>query len=323
MHLVTGGGGFIGSHLVERLLRAGSPVRVLDNFSTGSRQRLDHMLCDIDLHEADVRDEAAVGRACAGVDVVYHLAAEPSVARSVAEPQRTLDINVSGTLNLLQAAQTAGCQRLVFSSTCAVYGDRGDQALTESALPQPLSPYAVSKLTGEHLCAVQTHVHGLETVSLRYFNVYGPGQDPASAYAAAIPKFAARLRAGEAPIVFGDGEQTRDFVFVGDVVSANILAATSEGIAGEVFNIGSGQVTTINQVVTKLQNLLGTQLPIDYEPPRLGEIRHSLGDIGKARTVLQYAPLVSFDTGLARLIDDDGPGSGRSSDTLDAPAVVM
>jgi len=302
MVLVTGGAGFIGSHLVARLVRDGPAVRVLDNFSTGKPKRLAAVRDDIDLIEGDLRDEGAVGRATRGVGTVYHLAAEPSVPRSIADPQTTVDVNITGTLRLLEAAVANGCRRLVFASTCAVYGDAGDDPIPETTLPQPLSPYAMSKLAGEQLCAIFSSIHGLETVSLRYFNVFGPGQDPSSAYAAAIPRFASALIAGHPPVVYGDGEQTRDFVFVDDVVAANLRAGGADAVSGGVFNIGSGHPTSVNAVVATLQNLLGTDVPVRHEPARPGDIRHSLADIGRARALLGFAPGVSFAEGLERVI---------------------
>lgn len=302
MNLVTGGAGFIGSHLVSRLVSDGRPVRVLDNFATGRPEALALVLPMIDLIEGDIRDDEAVARAMRGVDTVYHLAAQISVPRSIEDPQETIDVNVTGTLKLLQAATRAGCRRLVFSSTCAVFGDAGGSATDETAIPRPLSPYAVSKLTGEQLCGVFTHNHGLETVSLRYFNVFGPGQNPGSAYAAAIPRFVSALRAGVPPVVFGDGEQTRDFVSVDDVVTANLLAADVPAAAGHVFNIGSGQATSINALVRHLQRLVDTNLPIRHEPARRGEIRHSLASTGFAGAVLGYEPAVGLLEGLERLL---------------------
>lgn len=301
MHLVTGGGGFIGSHLVRRLLADGHAVRVLDNFAGGRRERLSDLTGDVEIVAGDVRDEAAVAHAVRSVEVVFHEAAEPSVPRSVADPATTYAVNVSGTLNLLQAAVAEGCRRLVFASTCAVYGD-APPPTAETSPPRPFSPYASSKLAGEDLNAVFTHLHGLETVNLRYFNVYGPGQDPTSAYAAAIPRFAALLAAGQSPTVFGDGEQTRDFVSVHDVVAANLLAASVPAASGETINVGSGQVTTINEVIALLQRFLGTDLPVRHEPPRAGDIRHSLADIGRARAVLGFEPAVPFAAGLERLV---------------------
>ncbi len=305
MHLVTGGAGFIGSHLVHRLLADGHRVRVFDNFSGGSRERLAAIRGDIDLVEGDLRDEAAVARAVRDVEVIFHEAAEPSVPRSVADPATTYAVNVSGTLNLLQAAAAAGCRRLVFASTCAVYGD-APPPTAETSPPRPFSPYASSKLAGEDLNAVFTHLHGLETVTLRYFNVYGPGQDPASAYAAAIPRFAAVLAAGEPLTIFGDGEQTRDFVSVHDIVAANLLAATTAGASGETINVGSGRATSILEVIALLQRVLGTNLPVRHEPPRAGDIRHSLADIGRAREVLGFEPAVPFADGLERLVASGG-----------------
>lgn len=302
MILVTGGAGFIGSHLVARLALHGANVRVLDNFSSGRRENLEAVAETIDLVEGDIRDPAAVQRAVAGVRTVFHLAAEASVPRSVQDPQTTIDVNVSGTLNVLQAARAAGCERVVFSSTCAVYGDSTRSPKTEAMTPCPLTPYAVSKLAGEHLCAVQTHVHGLPTVALRYFNVFGPRQEPTSPYAAVIPRFLSALRTGAPPVVYGDGGQTRDFVYVEDVVDANLRAATVDGIDGRVFNVASGRATTINEVRKTLAWFVGRDVPVRHKAARLGDIRHSLADVGAAREDLGFEPRISFAEGMELLV---------------------
>jgi UDP-glucose 4-epimerase len=302
MILVTGGAGFIGSHLVRRLVRDGDRVRVLDNLSTGRRENLAIVTCDIDLLEGDVRDPDAVARAMRGVDLIYHQAAVPSVPRSVADPRTTMEVGVTGTLNVLLAARDAGVRRVVYASSSSVYGDTPTMPKREHMAPRPLSPYAISKLTGEQLCGTFTRLYGLETVALRYFNVFGPLQDPDSAYAAVIPRFIAAVRSGHRPTVFGDGEQTRDFTYVDNVVEANLAAATVAGAAGGVYNIASGRSIGLNRTLALVGELLGRPVTADYVDPRPGDIRHSLADITSARTVLGYEPLVSFEDGLARTV---------------------
>jgi nucleoside-diphosphate-sugar epimerase len=302
MYLVTGGAGFIGSHIAHRLVREGRPVRVLDNFSGGKHANLADIRVDVDLIEGDIRDAETVQRAVDGVEVVFHQAAEPSVPKSIADPATTMDVNVTGTLNMLTAARDAGCRRFVLASTCAVYGDPSASPKVESMLPAPLSPYAISKLTGEQLCTVFASAYGFEAVALRYFNVFGPRQDPNSAYAAAIPRFLAALTSGTAPTVFGDGEQSRDFVYVEDGVNANLLAASVPGIAGRVFNVASGRSVTINQVLESLARATGITIPATYAPERAGDIRHSLADVGLARRDLGFQAGGRFDDRLAATV---------------------
>ncbi len=302
MHLITGGAGFIGSHLVSRLVQQGQRVRVLDNFSTGRRRNLYAPRHPIDIVEGDLRDAAAVARAVRGVDVVLHHAAEISVPRSVEDPRTTIDVNVTGTLNVLEAAHRAGCRRVVLASSCAVYGDSRRQSMVEFLPTSPTSPYAISKLTGEHLCATFTRLHGLETVALRYFNVFGPRQDPSGGYAAVIPRFLAALRAGEPLVIYGDGEQTRDFVHVTNVVDANLLAASQPEIAGRVFNIASGQSISLNEMIGILEHAIGLPIRRCYEPARSGDIRHSRADITAAQEWLGYRVSVPFEDGLLSLM---------------------
>lgn len=302
MLLVTGGGGFVGSHLVAKLVKRGERVRVLDNFATGKRQNLAAVASWIDVIHGDLRDEAVVRRATDGARIIFHLAAQASVPRSIANPHETLDINLSGTLNLLQAAQAARCERVVFASTSAVYGDDPREKKSEDFAPRPLSPYAISKLAAEQSCTMFTRLHQLETVSLRYFNVFGPGQDPTSAYAAAIPRFLAALREDEAPVIYGDGEQTRDFIFVDDVVEANLLAACVPGIAGRVFNVAGGHAVSLNEILSMLTQLMGIERPARHESERAGDIRHSLADLSATRAELGFAPRVSITEGLRRLV---------------------
>jgi len=300
--LVTGGAGFIGSHLSEQLLGCGYAVRVLDNFSTGKPENLASFRDRIELHEGDVRDIAACRKACEGVDYVFHLAALASVPLSVENPFLTNEINVTGTLNVLWAARDAGAKRLVFASSTSVYGDNPELPKRESMAGVPLSPYALSKLLGEKTCQSFSKIYGLSTVCLRYFNVYGPRQDPKSQYAAAVPIFISRMVAGERPVVYGDGEQTRDFVFVLDIAQANILAAETPGVTGDVFNIASEGSLTINALVRTINEVLGSSLEPTYEPPRAGDILRSAGDIEHARDRLNFRPLYDFRRGLEMTI---------------------
>jgi nucleoside-diphosphate-sugar epimerase len=301
--LVTGGAGFIGSHVVRGLLEKDCQVRVLDNFSSGKRENLAEVAERIELIEGDIRDPAAVQRCMAGVNTVFHLAARASVPRSVAEPRPANEINVTGTLNLLIAAHEASARRFIYSASSSAYGDTPIMPKTVDMQPQPLSPYAVSKLAGEHYCKVWCHVYGLETISLRYFNVFGPRQDPHSDYAAVIPAFVSRMLKGERPVVFGDGEQSRDFCYVSNVVEANLLAAEAAELHGEVVNVACGERTTLNQIVADINRLLGTDIEAEYQPPRPGDVRHSLADISVTRRVLGYEPRVMFPEGLERSIE--------------------
>ena len=300
--LVTGGAGFIGSHLVARLVELGEPVRVLDNFSGGKRANLDGLLSKIELIDGDLRDEASVRAAVRDVHIVFHQAALPSVPRSIADPRTVFDVNVTGTLNLLLAARDAGCRRLIFASSSSVYGDTTGLPKIETMTPSPISPYAVSKLTGEHLCAAFTRAYGLESVSLRYFNVFGPRQDPDSPYAAVIPRLLTALRTGAEPVIFDDGEQSRDFTYVDNVVDANLRAAAADGAVGRVFNIASGRSVTVNTALRLLARLLGVEPRARHEPPRPGDIRDSLADIAAARTVLGFEVDVAFEEGLKRTV---------------------
>lgn len=304
MYLITGGAGFIGSHIARTLVASGAQVRILDNFSGGKMHNLGPIRNDIELIEGDIRDMSVVAAAVRGVDVVFHEAAEPSVPRSIADPSATMDINVSGTLNVLTAARDADVRRFVLASTCAIYGDAPESPKRETLAPSPLSPYAISKLTGEQLCAAFTQLYGFEAVALRYFNVFGPRQDPNSAYAAVVPKFLASLTNGISPIIFGDGEQSRDFVNVNDIVRANLLAASVPGVAGQVFNIASGVSTTVNHVLHTLQRLTGIDIPGQYEPARAGDIRNSLADTTTARERLGFVAETSFDAGVAEIVSE-------------------
>ena len=296
--LVTGGAGFIGSHLVEELVRRGDRVRVLDNFLTGKRENLEPFLRSIELVEADIRDPEACRNASRGVEVVFHQAALASVPRSVKDPLLTHDINVTGTLNLLLAAREAEVRRFVFASSSSVYGDDPNLPKKEGREGRTLSPYAVNKAAGERYCQVFQSVYGLETVCLRYFNIFGPRQDPHSQYAAVIPLFIQRLLGGRPPVIFGDGEQSRDFTYVTNVVQANLLAAESAGAAGQVFNIGCGQRTTIGMLAERIAEILGTNIRPEFQPARPGDVRHSHADISKAGSLLNYSPRIGFRDGL-------------------------
>jgi len=300
--LVTGGAGFIGSHLCEQLLGCGYRVRVLDNFSTGTAENMAPFRDRLEVLEGDIRDIATCRRACEGMDYVFHLAALASVPLSVENPFLTNEINVTGTLNVLWAAKDAGAQRLVFASSTSVYGDNPELPKREEMSGVPLSPYALSKLVGEKTCQSFSKVYGLPTVCLRYFNVYGPRQDPRSQYAAAVPIFITRMVKGERPSIYGDGEQTRDFVFVLDIAQANILAAETPGVDGEVFNIASEGSLTINALVRTINEVLGAAIEPSYEPPRPGDILHSAADIERARERLNFRPLYDFRQGLEMTI---------------------
>jgi UDP-glucose 4-epimerase len=302
--VVTGGAGFIGSNLVHALLDRGDHVRAFDDLSTGRPVNLDDVIGDIELVHGDVRDEDAVLSAMDGADVVFHQAAIPSVARSVADPVSSNAVNVTGTLNVLMAARTAGDVRVVFASSAAVYGNADDLPLDESMPTRPASPYGAAKLAGERYLEAFTRTYGLSTVALRYLNVFGPRQNPRSEYAAAIPRFISCTLSGEAPVIFGDGEQARDFVFVDDVVRANLLAADAgEQAWGRAFNVGRGERRTVNELLSTIRSLVPGKHPAPvHEPPRPGEVRDSWSDIASARETFGYAPAVAFEEGLRRTI---------------------
>ena len=300
--LVTGGAGFIGGHLVDRLLELGHSVRVLDNFSTGRRSNLRRTLADIELIEGDLRDPDTVRRAAHGAEIVLHQGALPSVPRSVSDPRTSNAVNVEGTLNVLLAARDAGVRRVVVASSSSVYGDTPTLPKVETMPPQPRSPYAISKLAAEQYTCAFAQLYGLETVALRYFNVFGPRQDPTSQYAGVIARFCTAALAGKPFTVQGDGLQSRDFSYIENVVQANLLAASAPDVSGQVFNIACGERITLLDVTTTLNGLIGRELPIEHGPARPGDVRHSLADIAKARQMLGYEPSISAAEGLAKTL---------------------
>jgi nucleoside-diphosphate-sugar epimerase len=300
-YLVTGGAGFIGSTLTHTLVERGDEVRVLDSLLTGSGENLAD-LPDVELVRGDIRDLEGLRTAMKGVDRVLHQAAVPSVPRSVRDPLLSHESNVTGTLNVLLAARDAGVQRVVFASSSSVYGDAPTLPKVETMTPSPLSPYAVTKLTGEQYCRVFHRLFGLETVALRYFNVFGPRQDPTSDYAAVIPKFIALMARGERPVIEGDGSHSRDFTYVDNVVQANLRAAESPGVGGKVFNVACGERHTILDLVAALNRVFGTSIEPAFGPPRKGDVPHSLADIEKARRLLGYEPSTGFQEGLERTV---------------------
>jgi nucleoside-diphosphate-sugar epimerase len=301
--LVTGGAGFIGSHLVEHLCRVGESVRVLDNFLTGKRENLSPFLDRIELIDDDMRNPLVCHRACDGVEIVLHQGALPSVPKSVADPVSSHACNIDGTFNMLVAAREAGVRRFVYAASSSAYGDTPTLPKVETMQAQPKSPYAAQKLTGELYCRVFADVYGLETISLRYFNVFGPRQDPKSQYAAAIPAFVTHILRGEPPTVYGDGEQTRDFTYIDNVVRANMLAAAAPRVSGEVVNLAGGRRISVNHVIARINELLGRGVSPRFTDPRPGDVKHSFADISLARKVIGYEPTVDFDEGLRRSID--------------------
>jgi UDP-glucose 4-epimerase len=304
--LVTGGAGFIGSHIAQRLLETGHEVVVLDNFSSGSKANVAAIGKDVRVVEGDVRDLGTVETCAAGCEVIFHEAAIVSVPYSIERPQESHDVNIQGTLNVLQAARKARTRRVLFASSAATYGEEPTLPKTEAMRPEPMSPYGVEKLTGEHYLATWSKLFGVETVALRYFNVFGPRQDPKSAYSGVISIFVDRILAGRPITFFGDGEQSRDFVYVANVVDANILAATREGVSGRVFNVACGKRTTLRQLASLIERAAGrTQSPVErvFADPRAGDIKDSVADISRARAELGYEPAVDVETGLAKLVE--------------------
>jgi UDP-glucose 4-epimerase len=303
--LVTGGGGFIGSHLVERLLHDGHEVRVLDNFATGRRENLLDLGADVELVEGDVQSYERAHTAVRGCELVFHQAALPSVPRSVQDPLTSNAVNVIGTLNILLAARDSGVRRVIYASSSSVYGANPGLPKDETLATVPISPYAVAKLAGEGYCRSFTEVYGLETVALRYFNVFGRRQDPLSQYAAVVPRFITMLLDGRAPTIFGDGEQSRDFTAVENVVHANMLAteAPAERVAGLTMNAACGDRFTLNQLFEEIREIVGADVTPVYEPPRVGDVKHSQADIRLARERLGYEPITSLREGLQRCVE--------------------
>ncbi|MGD8450319.1 MAG: SDR family oxidoreductase [Phycisphaerae bacterium] len=303
LYLVTGGAGFIGSHVVRRLLARGDRVRILDDMSTGRPANLADIRADVDFVEGDIRDLPTVQRAATGTAAVFHLAARASVPRSVAEPLPANDVNITGTLNVLLAARDAGAERVIYSASSSAYGDTPTLPKIETMTPQPLSPYAVGKLAAENYCTCFHTCYGLQTISLRYFNVFGPRQDPNSQYAAVIPAFVTHMVSGRRPVIFGDGEQSRDFCYIDNVVNANLLALEAAELGGAVVNIACGERTTLNEIVRLINGQLGTDLAAEHQDPRVGDVRHSLADVAAAKRVIGYEPKIFFQEGLARSIE--------------------
>jgi len=298
-YLVTGGAGFIGSHVVVRLLELGHEVRILDNFSTGRRQNLAVADGHVEMFEGDVRSYERAHNAVKGMDFVIHLAALPSVPRSVQDPLTTSEVNITGTLNILLAARDTDVRRAVLASSSSVYGATETMPKHEGLVPAPISPYAVSKLAAEQYARAFWSVYGLETVSLRYFNVFGPRQDPNSQYSGVVPRFMRLALEGEEPVVFGDGTQSRDFTYVANVVNATLSAAAAAGAAGSICNIGCGAPKTVLDLVAAISRVSGREITPTFEPPRMGDVKHSFADIGAARRLLGYDPDVDFDAGVA------------------------
>ena len=303
--LVTGGAGFIGSHLTGALLQEGHRVRVLDDFSTGKRENLifDKEYPSLEMIEGDIRDLAICQKTMKGIEYVFHQAALPSVQRSVEDPLGSNAVNGGGTLNILFAAREEKVKRVIYASSSSIYGDTPTLPKHEEMISSPLSPYALQKYIGEQYCRLFYQLYGLETVSLRYFNIFGPRQDPNSIYSAVIPKFIDALLQGSPPIIFGDGEQSRDFTYIENVVRANLLAMSAEHLHGEAINIACAERTSLNQLVSILRKILGSKLSPVYEEPRKGDVRHSLADIRKGKEILNYEPKVGIELGLKKTVE--------------------
>ena len=304
-YLITGIAGFIGSSIARALLSRGEQVRGVDNFATGKRENISEILDRIDFREADICDLDAMHKACAGVDFVIHQAAIPSVPKSVFDPLGSNRANIDGTVNVLVAARDAKVKRVVYAASSSAYGDTPTLPKHEGMRPDPISPYAVAKLASEHYMTSFYRCYGLETVSLRYFNIFGPRQDPSSPYSGVLAKFTTQMLSGEQPTINGDGEQSRDFTYIDNAVEANLLACTAsaERVAGQMFNVATGRRVTLNETFKVLQDLTGYKGQAKYGPSREGDVKHSLADISKAEEGLGYKPLVDFEEGLRRTVD--------------------
>ncbi len=302
-YLVTGGAGFIGSNIAEKLVELGEEVVVFDNLSTGHERNIEHFRQDIKFVKGDIRNDSEVRMALDGVDYVLHQAALASVPRSIDDPVLVNEVNVGGTLTVLEESRHAGVKSVVYAASSSAYGDSEVLPKKEDMLPAPLSPYAVSKLVGEHYCSVYSKVYGMPTVSVRYFNVFGPRQDPASQYAAVIPIFVTHLLEGKSPTIYGDGEQSRDFTYVGNVVKANIMAARWGEAAGQVINVACGGRFTLNELYKLLCEMIGESIDPVYEDTRPGDVKHSHADISMAEELLGYSVETSFEEGLKRTVD--------------------
>jgi UDP-glucose 4-epimerase len=309
--LVTGGAGFIGSHIATALVQRGDKVRILDNLCTGYRKNFAHIEKQIEFIEGDLIDVKAVAKSVAGVDYVFHNAALASVPRSVERPLDTNAACVTGTLNLLDQARQAGVKRLVYAASSSAYGDQPTSSKRETDLPAPLSPYGAAKLAAEFYCQAFTHTYGFETVAIRYFNVFGPRQDPTSQYSAVIPLFITAMLSGKQPTIYGDGEQSRDFTYIDNVVHGNLLAAEAPDAAGKVINVANGRQTSLLELIAALNRLLGTNIQPHHAPARTGDIKESLADISQARKLLKYETQVWFEEGLRRSIDFYREVAGR------------
>ncbi|MBU0568973.1 SDR family oxidoreductase [bacterium] len=302
-YLITGGAGFIGSNIAEKLVKEGEDVRILDNFSTGRRENIAPLLDKIKLIEGDLRDLPAVKEAVKGIDYILHQGAIPSVPRSIASPIESNEANANGTLNLLVAARDEGVKRVVYASSSSVYGDTPELPKREDMRPNPLSPYAVAKLAGEYYCQVFFKIYGLETVCLRYFNVFGPRQDPTSQYAAVVPKFITAILCGKSPTIYGDGLQSRDFTYIENVIKANLLAAQSPEAPGKVYNMACQKRFTLLELIDVLNEILGTKIEPVHADPKPGDVKHSLADITRAKNELGFKVEVDFKEGLKRTIE--------------------
>ncbi len=303
--LVTGGAGFIGSNLTEALLKKGYSVRVLDNFSTGKRENLifNETYSSLEMIEGDIRDLTLCQRATRDIEYVFHQAALPYVQKSVEDPLTSNSVNVEGALNILLSARDAGVKRLIYASSCAIYGDDPTVPKREEMPPNPLSPYALQKYIGEKYCRLFSQLYGLETVSLRYFNIFGPKQDPTSTYSAVIPRFIGALLEGKPPVIFGDGEQSRDFTYIDDVVQANLLAMSAVHLNGEAINIACGKSMSLNQLLNILKEIVRSKVLPIYEEPRKGDVKHSLAEIHKGKQFLNYEPKVDIEVGLKKTVE--------------------